>query len=197
MSISKRLRYEVLRRDNYSCRYCGATASDGARLTIDHVVPESLGGTDEPGNLVAACRDCNAGKASTRPDEPLVDDAQQAAIRYANAVRQAAADLEAAQAPERDYRNTFHDEWQQFRYGLNYMKGYPLPADWEASLNQFHRAGLPIEAVVDAVHMVMAKPAVAPDSKWRYFCGICWNRVRDIHSRALEILATEDDGMTP
>lgn len=44
MAVSKRLRFEVLKRDNYTCRYC--RASDG-ELTIDHVTPVALGGTDE------------------------------------------------------------------------------------------------------------------------------------------------------
>ena len=57
MAVSKRVRYEVLRRDNYACRYCGATAGSGAQLVVDHVMPVSLGGTDDPTNLVACCRD--------------------------------------------------------------------------------------------------------------------------------------------
>ena len=38
MAVSKRTRYEVLRRDNHACRYCGASAPD-AKLTVDHVLP--------------------------------------------------------------------------------------------------------------------------------------------------------------
>lgn len=58
MAVSKRLRYEILRRDNHTCRYCGATAPD-VKLTVDHVVPVALGGSDVPTNLVAACDACN------------------------------------------------------------------------------------------------------------------------------------------
>lgn len=43
MAVSKRLRFEVLRRDNHACRYCGATPPDVV-LTIDHVVQTALGG---------------------------------------------------------------------------------------------------------------------------------------------------------
>ncbi|MET7395598.1 HNH endonuclease [Dactylosporangium sp. NPDC005572] len=63
MSVPKRLRFEVFRRDGFRCRYCGATP-DEAQLRPDHVVPEALGGKTEPTNLVTACEDCNAGKAS-------------------------------------------------------------------------------------------------------------------------------------
>lgn len=54
MAVSKRTRYEVLRRDNHTCRYCGGSAPD-VRLTVDHVLPVTLGGSDDPSNLVAAC----------------------------------------------------------------------------------------------------------------------------------------------
>lgn len=46
MAVSTRLRYEILRRDNHQCRYCGGTAPD-VKLTIDHVIPETLGGNDD------------------------------------------------------------------------------------------------------------------------------------------------------
>lgn len=41
MAVSKRLRYEILRRDEFTCRYCGRRAPD-VQLTIDHVVPEDM-----------------------------------------------------------------------------------------------------------------------------------------------------------
>lgn len=47
---------EVLRRDNYTCQYCGQKA---AYLTIDHVIPRRLGGKHAWDNLVAACPTCN------------------------------------------------------------------------------------------------------------------------------------------
>lgn len=71
VKIPKRLRYEVLRRDRHTCRYCGASAPD-VRLTVDHVLPRVLGGTNDPTNLVTACADCNSGKTSIHPDSPLV-----------------------------------------------------------------------------------------------------------------------------
>ncbi len=63
MSISSKLRFEILNRDNFTCSYCGVTA-DEELLHVDHVIAKSKGGTDEPGNLVTACADCNAGKSA-------------------------------------------------------------------------------------------------------------------------------------
>jgi 5-methylcytosine-specific restriction endonuclease McrA len=47
---------EVLRRDEYTCQYCGQKVP---YLTIDHVIPRSLGGRHSWQNLVAACPSCN------------------------------------------------------------------------------------------------------------------------------------------
>jgi hypothetical protein len=57
------VRFEVLRRDNFTCRYCGRKAPS-VRLQVDHVVPWSAGGSDELSNLVAACIECNIGKSA-------------------------------------------------------------------------------------------------------------------------------------
>jgi 5-methylcytosine-specific restriction endonuclease McrA len=52
-------RHGVLARDNYSCVYCGNTAT-----TIDHVIPQSQGGPTSYENCVAACQPCNSKKAN-------------------------------------------------------------------------------------------------------------------------------------
>lgn len=47
---------EILRRDDFTCQYCGQHATS---LTIDHVIPRHLGGQHTWKNLVAACPTCN------------------------------------------------------------------------------------------------------------------------------------------
>lgn len=87
MAVSRRLRFEVLRRDNFTCRYCGASAPD-VRLEVDHVTPRSLGGPDKPWNLVAACQDCNGGKSAMAADEPLIEGPSEEALRTMRAARE-------------------------------------------------------------------------------------------------------------
>lgn len=65
--LSKRTRFEVLERDGFRCRYCGAEASE-ARLHVDHRHPRSRGGSDKFWNLVTACADCNLGKGASLPE---------------------------------------------------------------------------------------------------------------------------------
>ena len=62
-TISKGLRFAVFNRDKHTCQYCGRQAPE-TKLTVDHIIPVSAGGTSEPDNLLAACADCNAGKGA-------------------------------------------------------------------------------------------------------------------------------------
>lgn len=62
-SIPLRIRFRVLQKCNFRCNYCGRPASE-YDLVMDHVVPVVAGGTDDEDNLVAACFECNAGKAA-------------------------------------------------------------------------------------------------------------------------------------
>lgn len=64
-TIKKSVRIRVLMRDGHACQYCGARASEGAVLHVDHVKPVCRGGTNDEGNLVTSCRDCNLGKGSS------------------------------------------------------------------------------------------------------------------------------------
>ncbi|MFJ6566564.1 HNH endonuclease [Streptomyces sp. NPDC091292] len=90
MAVSKRLRYEILRRDNHACRYCGATAPR-VKLNVDHVIPTSLGGSDKPDNLVTACVECNSGKTSSLPNAEPVADVEQTTFRRADELKRAVA----------------------------------------------------------------------------------------------------------
>ncbi len=56
------LRYDILRRDHFRCQICGATAQDGVKLHVDHIIPVSKGGKTEKSNLRTLCDKCNLGK---------------------------------------------------------------------------------------------------------------------------------------
>jgi hypothetical protein len=69
--ISKKLRFEVLKRDSFKCQYCGATAPE-ALLEIDHIKPVSKGGKNDILNLIASCSNCNNGKSNKQLDDSSV-----------------------------------------------------------------------------------------------------------------------------
>ncbi len=61
--LPARLRFGILQRDGFRCRYCGRTGSTpDVVLHVDHVVPVAAGGTTSEDNLLTACEECNLGK---------------------------------------------------------------------------------------------------------------------------------------
>lgn len=71
MALSVSERFYILRRDDFTCRYCGAKAPD-VKLHVDHITPKSQGGIDARWNLVTACAPCNLGKSDLNVTESLI-----------------------------------------------------------------------------------------------------------------------------
>ena len=63
------IRYNVLKRDNYTCQICGVTAKDGAKLHVDHIIPVSEGGKTVMSNLQTLCDRCNLGKSNKTEED--------------------------------------------------------------------------------------------------------------------------------
>lgn len=65
-NIEQGITWEVFRRDNYTCRYCGA---NDVPMTVDHIVTWESLGDSVAGNLMCACRKCNKTRGNTEyPD---------------------------------------------------------------------------------------------------------------------------------
>lgn len=194
MLVPKRLRFEILRRDNYRCRYCG-TPADEAPLTIDHVIPQALGGRTVPENLVAACGPCNAGKTSSNPDAPLVADVTEDDIRWGRAMARAAY-LKAADWATIDATIRAVDaEWNDWKpKGSGRRKPLPRPDDWVDTIARFVVQGLNSDAFIRLIGITMRNPRVDPENAWNYFCGCCWRTLEDIQDQARHLLRQEERG---
>ena len=63
--LPAQLRFRILTRDGFRCRYCGRPGSaPGVVLHVDHVVPRAAGGATTEDNLLTACDECNLGKGT-------------------------------------------------------------------------------------------------------------------------------------
>jgi len=84
LEYNKKYRVAILKRDKYTCQYCGIRfqkvslrglieEDTGLKFaaTIDHIIPMSQGGTDYPSNLRACCTPCNSHKG-TRPANEII-----------------------------------------------------------------------------------------------------------------------------
>lgn len=77
--ISKKLRFEVFKRDGFKCQYCGASAPD-VLLDVDHIQPVSKDGTNDILNLITSCKACNSGKSDRTLDDSTAVKKQQAQL---------------------------------------------------------------------------------------------------------------------
>ncbi|MEK6936278.1 MAG: HNH endonuclease [Nanoarchaeota archaeon] len=59
--VPQKIRFEILKRDNFTCQYCGKKSPE-VELEVDHIEPYSKTKNNNPENLISSCKDCNRGK---------------------------------------------------------------------------------------------------------------------------------------
>lgn len=192
MALSKRLRFEILRRDNHTCQYCGNSAPD-VKLHVDHVRPKTLGGTDSPENLVTACKDCNAGKTSSSLDAPLVAAIAQRNLDWELRAATLSAQMRGTLERDKMFLEGFNYWWEKCEDAVGKA---PLPFGYEASIYTWSGMGVPEDSMEAAVTAAFAAGHVAPEGRFKYLAGILWNQIKG-HTLELEpsqpSLYTESD----
>lgn len=177
-ALSKRTRFEVFKRDKFTCQYCGRTPPTVV-LHCDHVVAVANGGDNDPNNLVTSCFDCNLGKS----DRPLT------AIIPSRADQ---LDREMELAEQTDAYNSFLLEQRKKQDRLIRELGSYWYDDFEepgkfifgparvASIKVFLKS-LTAAEILEAMDIAQSRMTVYSsndDKRWRYFCGICWKRIK-------------------
>jgi hypothetical protein len=77
--LSKKIRFEVFKRDNFKCQYCGKSAPD-IILHVDHIKPVAEGGNNKLINLITSCIDCNQGKGKRKLSDSTIINKQKKEI---------------------------------------------------------------------------------------------------------------------
>lgn len=85
--LSKKIRFEVFKRDSFTCQYCGQKAPD-VILHVDHINPVSKGGGNEIINLITSCVACNSGKGARELDDQTTLGKQRAQLEELNERRE-------------------------------------------------------------------------------------------------------------
>lgn len=187
MSVSTKTRFEVFKRDRFTCAYCGRTPPE-VLLHVDHIIPKVDGGPDDIENLVTACQDCNLGKGArplaSRPAsgptaaelEERIEQAKQylALMSEVRDIRDQLVDLVIAywaKAWDGDLVERDDGTYYEMPNG-----GYFPEAKTIKSLTR----KLPLEAIYEAVDITSARfPYRASYDSTKYFYGVCWRMVRD------------------
>lgn len=179
-TITKKLRFDVFKRDAFQCVYCGETPPK-VTLEIDHIEPVSKGGTNDINNLVTACFDCNRGKGKTRlssiPNQigenlELLKEREKQLKEYNNFLNR---------IKRRKIKTIDKIELLFFKhYFFFFSKSFKAE-----SMMRFVDL-LPTAELEDAFHVVKNKfpndkrPPEHEDIEnlMRYFCGICWRKIK-------------------
>lgn len=169
--ISKKLRFEVFKRDEFTCTYCGQRPP-AVVLECDHVVPVSDGGPDALENLTTSCFDCNRGK-SNRALGTVPESIATRADLLAEREEQERAFAKLLRA-RRKRQDANIDVVQQI-----------LLSDTDTVFTDRFRLSvkmfldrLPLDRVTLAAEMAFQRIR-APDPRLKYFCGICWKFIKE------------------
>lgn len=168
--ISKKTRFEVFKRDKFTCQYCGRTPPTVV-LEVDHVVSVRDGGSSELHNLLTSCFDCNRGKGADALGVVPAGAAERAAElkerieqakEYEKLLRKERARKERAVAEiAAIYEDAFED--------------WTLTDSARNSIKMFIEK-LPRPVIEEA--MEKACTTKASEFAFKYFCGICWNIIK-------------------
>ena len=171
--LSVRTRFEIFKRDNFTCRYCGQKSPD-VILEVDHVVPVSDGGTDDPLNLVTSCWACNRGKSYVPLNDLLVaEDPTERAILISERDRQLR-EYDAVLRAERERREDTGQELVNLYCALS---GYDFMqrADWAWLVKELQRT--PSEVIREKIEAA-ARSTVNRQS-WMRYVKACVRRWRE------------------
>jgi hypothetical protein len=171
--ISKKTRFEVFKRDGFVCQYCGSHPPEVV-LEVDHIAPIAEGGADEFDNYITACFSCNRGKGATPLDripQSLADKATEIAEREAQ-IRGYNEIMLAARMRIEDDIEAVNRVYERF------APGFELSESSRVSVRMFIEK-LGVFPVIDAMELAGERWAHRDSKIFRYFCGICWNRIRE------------------
>lgn len=171
-SISKKLRFEVLKRDAFTCQYCSAKPPK-VPLEVDHIYPVCKGGKNNIDNLITACFDCNRGKSGNE-----LTSIPKTIIEKSEGKRMALAQY-------KEYQKILLVEKMQMENDINSVElvynavfnDYGFSEKFRISVKKFIKE-MGVELVIEA--METACNRIYNESKaLKYFCGICWNTIKE------------------
>lgn len=171
-AISKKLRFEVFKRDGFICQYCGAHPPT-VILHVDHILAVAEGGKNNIDNLVTSCLSCNLGKGA-RSLQSIPQSLQEKAL-----------DIAEKEAQVRGYHEIIESrvnriEQESWRVADVFNPNNSTDGYSRANFQSIKRfvEQLGVHDVVDSAEIAMEKGLRTDKKTFAYFCGVCWKRIR-------------------
>ena len=175
-SLQKKTRFDVFKRDEFICQFCGRTPPVVV-LEVDHIVPVSKGGSDHIDNLTTACFDCNCGKGATSLDRVPMSVADKASILQEKELQiKAYNKIKKAQKKRVDSEVELICDLYAERYKSINGKSWTLTDYFKTSIERFLDR-LAFEEV-QAAMVLTCRRIEDPACATKYFCGVCWRTIK-------------------
>lgn len=170
--ISKKTRFEVFKRDQFTCQYCGRHPPE-IILEVDHILAVVRGGENDEDNLLTSCFDCNRGKGARDlkvAPQSLKDKAAEVAEREAQILG-----YQAIMAERRERLEI--EIWEIVRELDD--KAETFRRDRLMSIRKFiERLGF--DEVLESAQIAKANFSYPNERQFKYFCGVCWKKIKDM-----------------
>lgn len=180
-SISNKLRFDVFKRDQFACQYCGRKPPSVV-LHIDHIIAVVDGGTNDEANLATSCDQCNNGKGS----RPLTSLPKKQAINLERRMEQAKQlrMYNEFLLEERERENEIIERLGSYWFGMDHRPEFRFPDKETEGVRPFVQQ-LPETEIMRAIAITKRKMscitsyAYVKNDSWKYFCAICWRMIRE------------------
>lgn len=169
--ISKKIRFEVFKRDGFQCKYCGETPPK-VILHIDHIHPVSDGGSNNIDNLVTACRSCNLGKSNI----PL-SEIPKSLKEKAEEIAEKEAQIKAYYAVVSAKAERIERELWEIVAAIEGDSGVELYEKRRLTSIRRFLEKLPFHVVLEAAELAFNRVARSDIGRFKYFCAVCWNAI--------------------
>lgn len=170
--LTKKMRFDVFKRDSFVCQYCGSTPPK-AVLEVDHINPVANGGKNSLDNLITSCFDCNRGKGAGLLTS-IPESVERRAEVMAEKMEQIKAFNRMVKANEKRLEKEVDEVQEAFEF---YHPGYSFADKFRRSVRLFLEK-VPAHTVVDFMHRACCR-IKSRDDALKYFCGICWKHIKE------------------
>jgi hypothetical protein len=175
---SKKERFGIFKRDNFTCQYCGRTPP-AVVLELDHIIPKSKGGINSTNNYITACFDCNRGKGKNE-----LDNIPQSIKDKIDILKEKQKQLKAFNRYIEKQEKELTDNIEIINNVFSeYFPELELTDNFKVVSVKKFLTLLPKIKVEEAMRLACTVKANAPDLVSRYFCGICWNWIKKPETR--------------
>lgn len=177
--ISKKIRFNVFKRDRFTCQYCG-NKPPNIVLEIDHVIPVSKNGDNSELNLLTSCFDCNRGKSnrSLKDIPESIENNLKREVEASNQLKELNKFLTKKKRESDKIIKELLIYWfDNFNDSNKLLQN--LSKKRSHSINIFLKR-IPKIKIKEGMDLAISQCEENSEyNLWKYFCGIIWNWIKE------------------